>query len=220
MSGTIRLPIGWLSRSWIERLVWISSSICLAVAGWLWWEANTYSRRGNVEIAALGPSASGALAERPAGFARTGDPIARLEAESLDLSVIVAEGADAAVLRRSVGRLERSAALERGGRATGNVVLAGHRDTHFAPLRNVEPGDQLVLEDSAGRSIYEVVWTRVVDPADVWVTADSGKPELTLITCYPFRWIGPAPERFIVRARLRATSYQTTETIALAESST
>jgi sortase A len=82
----------------------------------------------------------------------------------------------------------------------GNIVLAGHRDTFFWPLQDIERGDQIriVLPQQTYR--YRVDSIRVVDPAETSALASKGVEELTLVTCYPFRYVGPAPRRFIVSA--------------------
>jgi sortase A len=113
------------------------------------------------------------------------------------LLVVVAEGTGEEVLRRAAGRLVGGALPGE----DGNLVLAGHRDTFFRPLREIEIGDPVVVERASGVDVYTVEWTRVVGPRQVEVTRDAGYPALTLITCYPFRYIGEAPERFVVRAR-------------------
>jgi sortase A len=85
--------------------------------------------------------------------------------------------------------------------ATGNVVIAGHRDSFFRKLREVQTRDLITLTTLRGIYRYSVEWTRVVNPEDVEVMEASDEPLLTLVTCYPFYYVGPAPERFIVRAR-------------------
>lgn len=126
-----------------------------------------------------------------------GTPIARLEIPRLELDVVVAEGTSSTVLRRAVGRLERSA---RPGER-GNIVLAGHRDTFFRPLARIREGDLIVLDSETGPRTYEVEWVRIVEPTDVRVLRQSRYPALTLVTCYPFQYVGHAPQRFVVRAR-------------------
>jgi hypothetical protein len=82
----------------------------------------------------------------------------------------------------------------------GNIVLAGHRDTFFRSLREIRPGDRISLRTPAGAFAFTVDWTRVVNPTDTSVILPTPSPALTLVTCYPFYYVGPAPERFIVRA--------------------
>ncbi|MHB8446562.1 MAG: class D sortase [Rudaea sp.] len=84
--------------------------------------------------------------------------------------------------------------------STGNVAIAAHRDSFFRGLRHVEVGDVVELDSLEHTNLYRVTDTKVVEPTDVRVLADVGEPVLTLITCYPFYFVGKAPQRFIVRA--------------------
>jgi sortase A len=124
--------------------------------------------------------------------------IGRLEIANLHLTAMVREGADAGTLRRAVGHIPGTALP--GG--TGNVGLAGHRDTFFRPLRNIQLNDAIELRTEHGTYRYLVEFTRIVGPRDVRVLASSDAQSLTLVTCYPFYYVGSAPKRFIVRAGL------------------
>jgi sortase A len=127
----------------------------------------------------------------------TGELVGRMEIPRLGVSVIVAEGADEATLRRAAGHIKET---QLPGRA-GNVGIAGHRDTLFRPLRNIRQDDVITLTTLQGQYRYRVVSTKVVSPYDVAVLSPDGNEILTLVTCYPFYFIGPAPDRFIVRAQ-------------------
>lgn len=85
---------------------------------------------------------------------------------------------------------------------TGNVVLGGHRDTFFRPLRGIRRGDRITVTTTTGKYRYRVDWTRVVNPEQTELLQPTPDPALTLVTCYPFRYVGAAPQRFIVRARM------------------
>ena len=126
-----------------------------------------------------------------------GSTIGRLEIARLGLRVVVLQGDSAQVLRRAVGHLPAT----RLPGEDGNVALAGHRDTFFRPLRGVQRGDLITFETPSAAFHYEVEWTRTVSPADVDVLRSSDARELTLITCFPFYYVGSAPNRFVVRAR-------------------
>jgi len=128
----------------------------------------------------------------------TGDVVGRLEIPRLSLSTVVFEGADEDVLERGAGHVPGSAMP--GGH--GNTVLAAHRDTFFRPLRRIRPGDVVKIHMPRKDSVYIVESARVVEPNDVEVLKPTPEPALTLITCYPFQYIGPAPERYVVRATL------------------
>jgi sortase A len=127
-----------------------------------------------------------------------GSVLGRLEIPRLDLSVIVREGEDPQTLRVAVGHLPGTAWPGR----PGNAAIAGHRDTFFRKLRHIKEDDEIVVTTSNHVARYIVVSTRVVPPDDVSVLDDTGLSVLTLVTCYPFFHVGPAPERFIVRALL------------------
>lgn len=123
--------------------------------------------------------------------------IGRLEIPRLRLTAMVQEGADTRTLRRAVGHIPGTALP---GRPV-NVGLAGHRDTFFRALRDIQLRDTIELETGHGTYRYVVESTRIVRPSDVQVLAPSGGESLTLVTCYPFYYVGTAPKRFIVHAR-------------------
>lgn len=122
--------------------------------------------------------------------------IGRLEIPRLKLAVMVREGADEGTLSRAVGHIPGTALPGN----SGNVGLAGHRDTFFRSLRNIRPDDTIEMETTTGRYRYIVKSTRIVTPRDVSVLEASGGETLTLVTCYPFYYVGSAPKRFIVHA--------------------
>jgi sortase A len=125
-----------------------------------------------------------------------GTVIGRMEIVRLGLSVMVVEGDNREILRKAVGHVPTSALPG----DSGNVVLAGHRDTFFRSLRNIRKDDEITLTTPDGVYHYQVGGTEEVGPKDVQVLKASDRPTLTLITCYPFEFVGPAPERFVVEA--------------------
>lgn len=122
--------------------------------------------------------------------------IGRLEIPRLKLAVMVREGADEGTLSRAVGHIPGTALPG----TIGNVGLAGHRDTFFRALRNIRADDIIEVQTTAGTYRYAVKSTRIVTPRDVSVLQASGGETLTLVTCYPFYYVGSAPKRFIVHA--------------------
>lgn len=126
-----------------------------------------------------------------------GGVIGEIEVARAGLKAIVVQGDSTKLLRRAVGHLPATALP---GEA-GNVVLAGHRDGLFRPLREVLPGDTITLRTSAREFRYQVEWTAVVPPTAVRVIQPTSERALTLVTCFPFYYVGAAPERFVVRAR-------------------
>jgi sortase A len=133
-----------------------------------------------------------------------GRVIGEIELPRIGLKAIVVQGDSGKLLRRAVSHLPETALP---GRA-GNVALAGHRDGLFRPLRDVLPGDTITLRTPERDFQYEVEWTAVVPPSAVGVIQPTSERKLTLITCYPFYYLGAAPERFIVRAREAGQSGQ------------
>ena len=107
-------------------------------------------------------------------------------------------GTDDHTLDRAVGHIEDTA--EPG--TDGNSGIAGHRDGFFRGLKDIAPGDAIELETLKGKDVYRVERTWVVNPEDVWVLDPTPTRALTLVTCYPFYYVGSAPQRFIVRAVL------------------
>ena len=122
--------------------------------------------------------------------------IGRLEIPRLRMKVMVREGADEGTLRKAVGHIPGTALPG----TIGNVALAGHRDTFFRGLRDIRKDDSIDLTTDDGTYRYQVKSTKIVGPRDVGVLAASSGETLTLVTCYPFYYVGSAPKRFIVRA--------------------
>jgi sortase A len=122
--------------------------------------------------------------------------LGRIEAPRIGLSAMIMEGTNGRTLRRAVGHIPGTPLPGQ----LGNVAIAGHRDTFFRPLRNIQHGDQIILTTLDGKSVYLVDSTQVVAPEEMQMLDDSDDAILTLVTCYPFYFIGPAPKRFIVHA--------------------
>jgi sortase A len=156
-----------------------------------------------VETAAIAASKDSAAAtgkdpKADAALARDG-VVGVLEIPRLKLSEVVASGDDDKTLDLAIGHL-RDTPLPW---TSGNSVLAAHRDTHFRPLRHIRQGDLIRLKTRQGVLEYSVKDTMIVAPKDVWVMAPTTGRRLTLVTCYPFNYVGSAPQRFIVIADAR-----------------
>ena len=124
--------------------------------------------------------------------------VARLDVPAVKLATTVLEGTDDGTLRRGSGHIEDTPFPGR----TGNVGIAGHRDTVFRPLRHVHVGDDLNLTTADRVYRYRISKTLIVGPDDVYVLDPTEQPTLTLVTCYPFDFIGHAPKRYIIQATL------------------
>jgi sortase A len=168
-------------------------AIGLACAGYLLFiaaQAQVYHQRAADLIGTVaGPRESGSL-------------IGRLEIPALHLSVAVLEDDQSKSLLRGLGHIPGTAEL--GG--LGNVALAGHRDTFLKPLRGIAPGMEIRAISGSGEYQYVVDSTEIVPPEAVEVLAIRSRPELTLITCYPFHYVGAAPKRFVVHAHLKSVT--------------
>ena len=138
----------------------------------------------------------------PARVAR-GEDIGRIEIPRLHISSIVRQGVDDATLSRAVGHVPYTALPGE----KGNVGLAAHRDSYFRELRGVREGDLIRLVTPKGTFEYHVESLKIVFPANVEVLDPTPNPSLTLVTCYPFNYVGHAPKRFIVRARQIETAF-------------
>ena len=125
-----------------------------------------------------------------------GSPLGRIEIRSIGLGAMIMEGVDGKTLRHAVGHIPGTPPPG----YPGNVGLVAHRDTFFRGLRNVQKDDEITLTTLHGSYRYRVDSTQIVGPTDIKVLAATADDFLTLVTCYPFYFVGPAPQRFIVRA--------------------
>ena len=147
------------------------------------------------ERAAAGPIAPALRNPQPRAVAAPA-AFGRLEIPRLGVSAIVKVGSDDDTLDRAVGLVPESSRPGQGG----NIVLAGHRDTFFRPLRDIRIGDRIRMAVPPRTYTYQVESVMVVAPEDTNVLRSKGREELTLVTCFPFRYVGPSPDRFIVSA--------------------
>lgn len=144
------------------------------------------------------PEPPGRVIPRPNPLHR-GQQVARLMIPRLKADLYVIEGTNARELHKAPGHMEgTSLPGER-----GNCIIAGHRDTHFRVLQNIRKGEEIVLEDTQGNEFrYRVKQLSVVSPRNTKCLEDTKEPVLSLITCYPFYYVGSAPKRFVVQAEL------------------
>ena len=179
---------------WTERALFAGAFSLLAYCGVVlmdtWIFQSRERREFESQLTAPAPIVKASLPIVSGGL------IGRIEIRQLGLSAIVIEGTSWATLQRAVGHIAGTALPG----APGNVGISGHRDTFFRPLRNIHPNDIIKLTTLTGEFNYRVVSTRIVDPAEVSVLKSGVNESLTLVTCYPFYFVGPAPERFVVRA--------------------
>jgi sortase A len=187
---------------WLARLLIVVGATALAWAAFQVVSAAWYQRQ--IEDALESLRRMPAIEGRPTpDTLSVGEPIGTLEITRVGLTGVVVEGDEDAVLDRAIGHLPDTPLPWH----EGNSALAAHRDTLFRPLRSVRLGDVLRLKTPHGDFDYQVRETLIVKPQDVWVLDPTPVTTLTLISCWPFDYIGNAPERFIVRAeRIRTVN--------------
>ena len=127
---------------------------------------------------------------------RRGSVLGRFEVPRLNLSYILLEGTDNRTLDKSIGHVEGTGLPGE----SGNIGIAGHRNTHFRKLEWIRRGDHIVLTSPNGKFGYKVEWARLFRPVDMAVLDAAHGPAVTLVTCFPFEYVGAAPLRYIVRA--------------------
>lgn len=200
----------WMLR-WTGRLFAIGGVSLLACCGFVLWEAREFQQQDSLVLDSIAPlpvtpdnaPAIGVRTDRsslPLAIRRApglaGRLIGRVEVPRLDFSAIVIEGSDSAVLQRAVGHVPGTALPGE----SGNIAITGHRDTFFRPLRNIQQADLIRFSTQKEKFWYRVTSISVVEPDDVAVLKAGKGEELTMITCFPFSFVGAAPRRFIVRA--------------------
>lgn len=199
-----------LSRilTWAQRALFASAALLLGYCGFVVLDTWVFQQREGDDLARLlagRHTASEGVAESEESAVLPPDVpavaedglIGRLEVPRLHFSAIVIEGVGGKALRRAVGHVPGTALPGE----PGNVALSGHRDTFFRPLKDLKVTDQIRFSTAKGDFTYEVESLRVVEPDNVGVLAQPGGNALTLVTCYPFYYVGPAPRRWIARAR-------------------
>jgi len=181
---------------WIQRALFAVAIVTLGYSAFVMADTWMFQREESRELTQL-------VVKQPAARAPDSPPkaaikglIGRIDVTRLGLSVVVMEGTSAHTLRRAAGHLEGTALPGE----PGNVVISGHRDTLFRPLKDIRRNDIVQVTTSAGEFRYRVVSMKIVSPDDASVLDSDGSDLLTLVTCYPFYFVGPAPNRFIVRA--------------------
>jgi len=187
-----------VTLKWTQRALFACAALLLGYCGFALADAQVFQRRESIDLdRLLRDQRAASAASEGAPAAATEGLIGRIEIPRLRLSAVVVEGLDRRTLRRAVGHIPGTALPGQ----PGNVGLSGHRDTFFRPLKDLRVKDEVQLSTLRGEFKYEVESLRVVEPDDVGVLASSDENVLTLVTCYPFYFVGPAPQRWIVRAR-------------------
>jgi sortase A len=191
--------------AWLERALWTAGCCALGYCVFTSIDASLTQRQLACSFEKskthVGVTAQTTLDDSTADVhqapARPGSGlVGRLEIPKLDVSSVILEGVGPQTLRVALGHVPGTSLPGQ----PGNVVIAGHRDTFFRPLRKIAIGDEVSVDTSTRTYYYQVRSFEIVDPRNVSALRFHNKNELTLITCYPFSYIGPAPKRFVVHA--------------------
>jgi sortase A len=187
----------------LHVLEWVFATIGLVCVGWygaVTFRAAQFQRSESAKLDQVveRPAERPTIERpRPSSTKRSDHAlIGRLEIPRVNMSVMVVNGDDEATLKIAAGHLPDTPLPWE----LGNSAVAGHRDSFFRPLSNIKLHDTLILTTPHGEFHYAVSSLRVVEPNDLSVLAQNGRSSLTLVTCYPFSYVGRAPKRFIVRA--------------------
>lgn len=186
----------WL-RTWLEWTLLGIGVGCLGTFGLVSLQAYRFE---HAQAAAFARSATATPDRRVP--VKPGSLVGLLSVPRLGLSTAVVEGDDSKSLKLSAGHLPDTPWPWQ----PGNSAIAAHRDGRFRALRKIKVGDEVNLRTSHGELRYLVRELSIVEPDDLSVLAPGAAPSLTLITCYPFTYIGNAPKRFIVRAERLASA--------------
>jgi sortase A len=185
---------------WTRDAFLVVGVLALGYAGFTLLDAKFYqayqARHFQQQLSSIRPATASGNMEPLRAAALPDGALGKIEITRLGVSAMIMEGVDERTLRHAVGHIPGTPLPG----LQGNVAIAGHRDTFFRPLRNVRHGDEITLMTLDGSYRYLVDTTQIVRPDDMQVLNDSDDSILTLVTCYPFYFIGPSPKRFIVRA--------------------
>jgi sortase A len=191
-------PLGRILK-WAQRALLACAVLLLGYCGFAVVDAWTFQQRESRDLDRLLGDQGSASEGKPKGApaAAWDGLIGRLEIPRLGIAAVVVEGIDKTTLRRAAGHIPGTALP---GQA-GNIGVAGHRDTFFRGLKDLRTNDEIHFSTPAGEFTYEVESLKVVKPSNIGVLAPTHENVLTLVTCYPFFYVGASPKRFIVRAR-------------------
>ena len=181
---------------WSQRLLLMTGLLALGYVGLAMLDARHYQVFAKRSLERQMQAEKKPHVFQPSPAIKRDDVLGRLDIPRLGLSVAVLQGTSSRTLRLGAGHIDGTPLP---GEA-GNSALAGHRDTFFRALKDIREQDEIQFQTVTGLFRYHVDWVKIVQPADISVLAPSTQSELTLVTCYPFYFLGAAPNRFVVRA--------------------
>ena len=182
---------------WTQRLLFIAGAIALGYVGFTLLDARLYQVSAKRSLEGQIYLEEEHHESQPRLAVKKGDVLGRVDIPRLGISVAVLQGTSSRMLRLGAGHIEGTPLPW----DIGNSGIAGHRDTFFRELKDIRENDEIQLQTATETFHYEVDWVKVVDPDDTTVLEPSTfGSSLTLVTCYPFYFVGSAPKRFVVRA--------------------
>ena len=185
---------GWQPLRWTRRFLFLTGTAAVLYVALTLLYADHFQRVAS-DVLEKQMSAQEQHGLKPS-VPKRGDVLGFIEIPRLGVKVAILEGTTQKTLLLGVGHIEGTPLPG----DPGNAGIAGHRDTYFRALRNIRAGDKIQILTAAGSSLYVVDWTRIVAPEDTEILTPSSGSAITLVTCYPFYYIGAAPERFVVHA--------------------
>jgi len=196
---------------WTHWFLFIAGAVTLAWVALSLFQARLYQqsagsaldaqvRAAQIQSAQIQPAQIQAASQLPANLPRAivkeGEVLGRMEISRLGMSIVILEGTSSRTLRLGVGHIAGTAFPGE----PGNIGIAGHRDSYFRALKDIRSGDEIGIQTATGPSHYLVDRVQIVELNDIAVLAPTAIPGITLVTCYPFYFVGPAPQRFVVHA--------------------
>jgi sortase A len=182
---------------WTQRLLFITGALALVYVGFTLLDARLYQVSAKRSLEGQIHREKEHHESQPKPALKTGDVLGRVDIPRLGISVAVLQGTSSRTLRLGAGHIEGTPLPG----DTGNSGIAGHRDTFFRELKDIRENDEIQLQTATELFHYEVDWVKVVDLDDMTVLEPpTSGSTLTLVTCYPFYFVGSAPNRFVVRA--------------------
>jgi sortase A len=186
----------YLLLHWTRNVLFLLGALAISYVGLMSLHARNYQEVANETLSDQIHAAGQSDLSPSASAAKEGDVLGRIEIPRLGVMVAILEGTKSRTLRVGVGHIVGTAFPGE----PGNIGIAGHRDTYFRALKEIQSGDEIRIQTATGLSRYEVDQVQIVSPDDIHVLAPSETSAITLVTCYPFYFIGAAPQRFVVHA--------------------
>jgi sortase A len=181
---------------WTQIALFLLGALAISYVGFILFQARKYQKVENSILAQQIYAAEQNKIGLSRAATKEGDVLGRIEIPRLRMLVAIVEGTTSRTLDTGVGHIEGTALPGE----PGNIGIAGHRDTYFRALKDIQVGDEIRIQTAAGLSRYKVDRMQIVPPSDISVLAPSTASAITLVTCYPFYFIGAAPRRFVVHA--------------------